>query len=570
MRGSPWLSLSSWFLALVLALLGDLGVLGGEMSNSIVDSPTLTSVTKPLDLAWVRSQFPALAQRVNGHPAAFLDGPGGTQVPQRVIDAISDYLRTSNANTCGAYATSRRTDQVIAGARAAMADFMNCDADEIVFGPNMTSLTFAISRSVGRELGPGDEILLTHLDHDANISPWRALEERGVTVRFADIHQADCTLNLDDLASKITPRTKVVAVGYASNAVGTINDVKTVIRLAHEVGALAYIDAVHYAPHGPIDVRELDCDFLACSTYKFFGPHMGVLYGKREHLARLTPYKVRANTNAVPQRWEWGTLNHECIAGITACVDYLADLGRRSEQVPDRRQAIQAAYRTIQQHEHALTQKMLRGLSEIPGLRLYGISDPARVESRCPTFAVRMEEGGDGHTPLELATRLGERGIFTWDGNYYALNLTERLGVEKDGGFLRIGFVHYNTEDEVDRLLESTIGSSGIDYPVMRVWRITDHPMARSPDHPMSMSSLRLYHFNSFAPRPVAEPDLAAIHRFVGNITILNHDGCYQTVRIEHGAKSIRVVRGATGESEQRQNRGRQVQPAIHVGLPLG
>jgi len=427
------------------------------MTNSITKPLQSAQITPSLDLPWVRSQFPSLSQKVNGHPPAFLDGPGGTQVPRRVIDAISDYLRTSNANTCGAYATSRRTDQVIAGARAAMADFLNCDADEVVFGPNMTSLTFAISRAIGRELGPGDEILLTHLDHDANISPWRALEEGGVKIQFADIHEANCTLNLDDLASKITPRTKVVAVGYASNAVGTINDVKIIIRLAHDAGALAYIDAVHYAPHGPIDVRELDCDFLACSTYKFFGPHMGVLYGKREHLARLTPYKVRANTNAVPQRWEWGTLNHECIAGITACVEYLADLGRRSEQVSERRQAILAAYRTIQQHERGLTQKMLRGLSGIPGLRLYGISDPARVESRCPTFAVRMDgdRDGDGHTPLELATRLGERGIFTCDGNYYALNLTERLGVEKDGGFLRIGFVHYNTEQEVDRVLEA-------------------------------------------------------------------------------------------------------------------
>jgi cysteine desulfurase family protein (TIGR01976 family) len=430
-----------------------LGVLGGEMSNSLVDSLPSKAIATQLDIDWVRSQFPSLSQRVNGHPAAFLDGPGGTQVPQRVINAISDYLRTSNANTCGAYATSRRTDQMIAGTRAAMADFLGCDSDEVVFGPNMTSLTFAISRAIGRELGPGDEILLTHLDHDANISPWRALEERGVKIQFADIREADCTLDLDDLASKITPRTKVVAVGYASNAVGTINDVKTIVRVAHEAGAIAYIDAVHYAPHGPIDVRELDCDFLVCSTYKFFGPHMGVLYGKREHLARLTPYKLRANTNAVPQRWEWGTLNHECIAGITACVEYIAELGRRSEQVPDRRTAIPAAYRAIQTHERTLMKRMLRGLGEIRGLRLYGISEP---DSRCPTFAVRIE--GDGHTPLQLATRLGERGIFTWDGNYYALNLTERLGVEKDGGFLRIGLVHYNTEEEVDRLLEAISG----------------------------------------------------------------------------------------------------------------
>jgi cysteine desulfurase family protein (TIGR01976 family) len=386
---------------------------------------------------------------VNGKTAAFLDGPGGTQVPQGVIDAISDYFRTNNANTCGAYATSRATDQVIAGARSAMADFLGCESDEIVFGPNMTSLTFALSRSIGRELEPGDEILLTHLDHDANISPWRALEERGVKIQFADIHEEDCTLNIDDLASRINPRTKLVAVGYASNAVGTINDVKTIVRLAHDAGAMAFIDAVHYAPHGPIDVRKLDCDFLACSTYKFFGPHMGVLYGKREHLARLQPYKLRANTNAAPQRWEWGTLNHECIAGITACVDYLADLGRRSSQVSDRRDAIGSAFSAIHSHERKLTEHMLRGLRGIPGLRLYGISDMSELDSRCPTFAVRI----DGHTPLELATRLGEQGIFTWDGNYYAINLTERLGVEKDGGFLRIGLVHYNTEQEVDRVL---------------------------------------------------------------------------------------------------------------------
>jgi len=406
--------------------------------------------TKPLDLDWVRSQFPSLAREVNGRSAAFLDGPGGTQVPQRVIDAISGYLRGSNANTCGAYATSRETDHVISGARSAMADFLGCDADEIVFGPNMTTLTFAISRAIGRELKAGDEILLTHLDHDANISPWRALEERGVKIQFADIHEKDCTLNLDDLASKITSRTKIVAVGYASNAVGTINDVKTVVRLAHEAGAMAFIDAVHYAPHGPIDVRELGCDFLACSTYKFFGPHMGVLYGKREHLMRLKPYKLRANTDAVPQRSEWGTLNHECIAGIIACVEYLAELGRRNASVSTRREAILAAYGAIQTHERKLMERMLRGLSEISGLRLYGISDPARLESRCPTFAVRI----DGRTPLELATKLGEQGIFTWDGNYYAINLTERLDVEQSGGFLRIGLVHYNTEEEVDRVLD--------------------------------------------------------------------------------------------------------------------
>ena len=429
---------------------------------------TTTEGAQGLDIAWVRSQFPALAREVNGRPVMYLDGPGGTQVPRRVIDAISGYLRTNNANTCGAYATSRYTDQMIAGARSAMADFFGCDPDEVVFGPNMTALTYAISRAIGRELAAGDEIVVTHLDHDANISPWRALEERGVRIQFADIREDDCTLDMEDLASKINSRTKVVAVGYASNAVGTINDVKAIVRMAHDRGALAYIDAVHYAPHGLIDVRDLDCDFLVCSTYKFFGPHMGVLYGKRERLARLRPYKLRANTEAVPQRWECGTLNHESIAGVSACVEYLAELGRNVSPIREhvgagaltrqprtrasgatRRELLQSAYRAIRAHERNLMKRMLDGLRDIPGLRLYGISDPARLDSRCPTFAVRIE----GHTPLELATRLGEKGIFTWDGNYYAINLTERLGVEKDGGFLRIGLVHYNTEEEVERVV---------------------------------------------------------------------------------------------------------------------
>ncbi|HVO80699.1 MAG TPA: cysteine desulfurase-like protein [Terriglobales bacterium] len=411
---------------------------------------TQNETAAKLDVAWVRAQFPSLAQTVNGHPAVFLDGPGGTQVPQRVIDAISDYLKRSNANTCGAYATSRRTDAMLAQSRAAMADFLNCDADEIVFGANMTSLTFAMSRAIGRELGPGNEIVLTQLDHDANISPWRALEETGATVRFADINEGDCTLNLNDMAHKVSSHTRLVAAGYASNAVGTINNVKEIVRLAHDAGAMAYIDAVHYAPHGPIDVRALDCDFLVCSTYKFFGPHMGVLYGKREHLKRLHPYKVRANTDAVPQRWEWGTLNHECIAGIAACVEYLADLGRHVEPAAStRRAALLAAFHAIQPYERGLAERLIRGLLAVPGLKVYGISDPTRFDQRCPTIAVRIA----GHTPLELATGLGERGFFTWDGNYYALNLTERLDVEKDGGFLRIGLVHYNTAEEVDRLL---------------------------------------------------------------------------------------------------------------------
>ena len=412
---------------------------------------TERTLSTSLDLAYIRSQFPSLAQTVNGHPAAFLDGPGGTQVPQRVIDAISNYLRRDNANTGGAYATSRHTDAMIAEARAATADFLHCGADEVVFGQNMTTLTYAMSRAIGRELNQGDEIVVTRLDHDANVSPWLQIaEDRGITVRWAEIHDEDCTLDMADLTAKINSNTKLVAAGYASNAVGTVNPVKEIVRLAHAVGALAYIDAVHYGPHGLIDVAALDCDFLVCSTYKFFGSHMGVLFGKREHLRRLQPYKVRPNTNAIPNCWEWGTLNHECIAGIAACVEYLADLGRRARpEAGSRRAAIEAAYQAIHEHESMLLEKMMTGLQKIPGLKIYGITDPARFHERCATLAVRIEK----HTPLELATKLGERGFFTWDGNYYALNLTEHLGVEKSGGFLRIGLVHYNTVDEVDRMV---------------------------------------------------------------------------------------------------------------------
>jgi cysteine desulfurase family protein (TIGR01976 family) len=435
--------------------------------------PTTEILTSTHDLALLREQFPALAQTVNGHPAVFFDGPGGTQVPQRVIDAISEYLRRDNANTGGAYATSRRTDAMIAEARAAMGDFLHCAADEIVFGPNMTSLTYMMSRAIGRELRPGDEILVTRLDHDANVSPWLQMaEDRGVTVRWAEIHEEDCTLDLDDLASKINSRTKLIAIGYASNAVGTINPVKKIVEMAHAVGALAYVDAVHYGPHGLIDVAALDCDFLVCSTYKFFGPHMGVLFGKREHLQGMRPYKVRPLTDASPNRWEWGTLNHECIAGIAACVEYIAGIGgdvpasrkggetlRQAQgrqggtQLSARRAAIEGAFGAIHRYERELMERLIAGLKEIPKLRIYGITEPARFDERCPTLAVRVVDQSAEQAPLALANKLGERGFFTWDGNYYALNLTERLDVEKSGGFLRIGLVHYNTAEEVDRLL---------------------------------------------------------------------------------------------------------------------
>ncbi len=405
-----------------------------------------------LDIAWVRSQFPALAVQVNGRPAVYFDGPGGTQVPQRVIDAMRDYLMNSNANTHGAFLTSRRSDEVIADAHAALADLLGCDADEVIFGPNMTTLTFSLSRALGREFGPGDELVVTRLDHDGNVAPWCALEERGCRVRFVDINPSDCTLDVADLERQITPRTRLVAVGYASNAVGTINNVQEITRLVHAAGALVYIDAVHYAPHGPINVRRLGCDFLVCSPYKFFGPHSGALYGKREHLARLRPYKVRPAPEANPFRWETGTQNHEGQAGILAAVDYLEELGRRaSPSVNSRRAALLAAYDVIRPYERSLAERLIKGLQAIPGLTFYGIKEAARGAERVPTVAIRIS----GHTPRELASYLGERGIFAWDGNYYALNLSERLGVEPTGGMLRIGLVHYNTPEEVDRALEA-------------------------------------------------------------------------------------------------------------------
>jgi len=415
-------------------------------------SAKVISPARKLDIAWVRQQFPALQQSVTGQPAVFFDAPGGTQVPQRVIDAIANYLASSNANTGGAFVTSRSTDQVIADARAAMADFFNCSPEEVVFGANMTTLTFALSRAIGRELKAGDELLVTCLDHDANVSPWVCLEERGVKVRTADVHPTDCTLDMFDLSAKIRRNTRLVAVGWAANAVGTINDVSEVVRLAHEAGAMAFIDAVHYAPHGPIDVRALDCDFLVCSSYKFFGPHLGILYGKREQLQRLRPYKLRACSEQLPDRWETGTQNHEGLAGLIAAIDYIADAGRHHDpSASTRREAIRAAYDVFRQHERELLELLISGLLAIPGLTFYGIKDPAKLNQRTPTVAIRMAN----RSPRDLAVYLGEQGIFTWDGNYYAIDLAERLGVQQSGGMLRIGLAHYNTAEEVERLLEA-------------------------------------------------------------------------------------------------------------------
>jgi cysteine desulfurase family protein (TIGR01976 family) len=416
-----------------------------------MSTPVMHSTdTRGFDIAWVREQFPSLSLQYHRHGSAFLDGPAGTQVPKQVMDAVQYYFLGANANTYGCFLTSQRNDEMIRSTRAAMSDFFNCDASEVVFGQNMTTITFALARAIGRELKAGDEIVVTTLDHDANVAPWRALEEKGVVIRQVDIHEDDCTLDMEDLKRKLSAKTKLVAVGYASNIVGTINPVAEITKLAHAAGALMFVDAVHFAPHGLIDVKGLDCDFLVCSPYKFFGPHMGTLFGKREHLEKFRPYKVRPATNVPPECWETGTQVQELIAGIGAAVDYIAELGRHCDPgIKTRREALQAAYRATHQYETSLLSRLITGLQTIPGMRIFGITDAKRFDERCSTLSFRL---GD-HYPTKIAAFLGERGIFTWDGNFYALNLLERLGVEQLGGVLRVGLVHYNTVEEVDRLL---------------------------------------------------------------------------------------------------------------------
>ena len=407
------------------------------------------------DISWVRAQFPALTSGPRAGSEVYFDGPGGTQVPDQVIQAVSAYLAGSNANLHGPFRTSRESDRVVEEAHRAAADLLGCSEREVVFGPNMTTLTFWLSRALSREFEPGDEIVVTRLDHDANHAPWKNLEECGLRVREARFNPDDCTLDLADLRDKLTSRTRLVAVGYASNAVGTVNDIRAITRDAHSVGARVFVDAVHYAPHGPIDVRQIGCDFLACSGYKFFGPHQGLLFGKEEHLERLHAYKVRPAEEDLPGRFETGTQNHECMAGTTAAIDYLAALGRRSGAPAGeaRRGCLLAAMSAIRAYERGLAKRLVRELLRIDGLKLYGIRDEDRFDWRVPTVAVRL----DGKTPRQVAEFLGDRGIFVWDGNFYALNVTDDLGLEQSGGLVRIGLAHYNTDAEIDLLLDAVL-----------------------------------------------------------------------------------------------------------------
>lgn len=407
-------------------------------------------MTRALDPTLYRDRFPALGRQIGGRPVAYLDGPAGSQVPRSVIDAVGRYMSETNANCDGLFATSEESDALLEQAHRAVADFLGTeDPSLVIFGPNMTTLTLSLARSLAREWGPGDEVLVTRLEHDANFTPWvQAAEDSGATVRHVDIDPDDCTLDLEDLSAKLSERTRWLAVSAASNAVGTIPPVKRIVEMAHSVGARVFVDAVHYAPHRLIDVKEWGCDFVACSAYKFFGPHVGILWGKRELLESLRVYKLRPTTQKLPGRWMTGTQNHEGIAGTLAAIDYLAELGRdHAAGALDRRAALAAAFEAIGQHERDLSSRLLETLGGLRGIRVRGITDPRRLPERVPTCSFTHRS----HSPAEVARHLGRRGIFAWHGNYYALPLTEALELEPDG-MLRIGMLHYNTVEEIDRL----------------------------------------------------------------------------------------------------------------------
>ncbi len=405
-----------------------------------------------VDFPALRAQFPALQKQRDGRVPIFFDGPAGTQVPQRVIDTIADYLATHNANVGGTFATSRSTDYTVECAHQLTADLINApSSEEIIFGQNMTSLTFHFSRSIAKVLRSGDEVIVTRLDHDANVTPWvLAARDGGATVRWIDIHPEDCTLDLDTFRRQLSDRTRLVAVGLASNGVGTINDVATIAQEAHRAGAWVFADAVHYAPHGPIDVHALGCDFLACSAYKFFGPHVGILWGRRALLEELPAYKVRPAPDTLPGRWMTGTQNHEGLAGVAAAIDYLDALGGQVARSSDRREQLRTAMTAIRQYEQGLSRRLLEGLADRPRFRVLGLRDLARLDERVPTLSITAKDA----TPRQIAEHLAARQIYAWSGNSYALEVSQRLGLEPQG-FLRLGMMHYNTATEIEAVLQA-------------------------------------------------------------------------------------------------------------------
>ena len=406
----------------------------------------------------IRSRFPALSRTVGQQTAVFLDGPAGSQVPQSVADAVSHYLLNTNANRGAPFATAIESDQLLDESHSILADFVGtADPEEVCFGANMTSITFQVSRALAKSWKPGDEVIVSRLDHDANFTPWiRAAQDAGATVQYIELNPDDYTLNLDDLRSKLSERTRLVAVGYAANSTGTINPIKTITEAAHEAGALVYVDAVHLAPHRRINVSQLGCDFLVCSAYKFFGPHVGVLWGRRALLEQTQPYKLRPAPDSLPGRWMTGTQNHEGIAGAAAAIEYLASLdsgtetarsGSTTSEDKIRSAQLDRVFSRIEDYELALSRRMIEQFSELPGVKIRGITDANRLTDRVPTISITVNQ----RTPKEIATRLAERGIFVWSGNHYALPFTEAAELEPDGT-LRIGALHYNTDDEIDRV----------------------------------------------------------------------------------------------------------------------
>ena len=406
-----------------------------------------------LNIDHIRQQFPALNRK-----AIYFDNPGGTQIAKPVLERMSDYLVNSNANHAGAFATSHQSDAIIAETRQVVVDFINANrAEEIVFGANMTSLTFKFSRALARTWEPGDSIVVTRLDHDANVTPWViAAEERGCQVQYVDFNLEDGTLDMQQLEKALETKPRLLAVGYASNALGTVNPLRKIISMAHSVGALVYVDAVHYAPHGSIDVQDLDCDFLVCSAYKFFGPHVGILYGRYELLEQLKAYKVRPAPSLPPGKFETGTQNYEGIAGVLGALEYFEWVGENyGAQIiaggsSIRKLRLKQAMGAINAYESGLSRAMLEVLEETPGATIYGLRDIDRLAERAPTFAFNLK----GHSPRQVAEELGMQEIYVWDGNYYALSVTESLGVEESGGMVRVGPVHYNTVEEIERFGE--------------------------------------------------------------------------------------------------------------------
>lgn len=408
------------------------------------------------DVEAIRKQFPAMERKINGYPAAYLDGPGGTQIPQRVIDKVVDYLTWHNCNIHGAFATSIETDNMLLETRKAFADFFGCSWEEVSFGANSTTINFNLAGAIARDLKPGDEVVITDMDHECNRGPWEILEERGIIVHNVKVDIENCIIDMEDYKSKLNKKTKVAAFNYASNGVGTISDVKKMVAMAHEVGAIAIVDAVHYALHGPIDVKNLDADFLFCSAYKFFGPHVGVLYSKKEKLEELRTLRVKEQEDFAPCKFETGTLNHEGIAGAAEAVEFIASIGeeygsefdKELAHLSGRRKNVVAGMMTLEAYEQPITEYFIDELNKIPGVKIYG---PPKGYPRTSTVSFTLKN----KSPKEVAEYLGEKGIFVWDGDFFASKLVRVLGLRESGGLVRVGLAPYNTLEEIDRTLEA-------------------------------------------------------------------------------------------------------------------